>query len=298
MAGICWSAMRMEISNAVRATKKGKVGNRLGGGEAINFVMVYAKLDAVTSSRPPSQIPAVVYFVSLYRSISLYLLRACAAVHLSSSSAILRTKTLERRMIPKAILSKMGKLQGVEHVIVGVDLHASKNRWSNCSTNSLLVICINDVNCLIVQLKYVDKIPENLKKFLSDRRICFVGVGVDWKLSRGVLPSLGPLVCKMTELSHLAARIRREPSYCNSNLKALAAAYEVPYEPPALWGCCGGRRINYEARVFSKEEVKALVHDAYVCYKIGQKLEKELHRNDTTQETQELPGDETTQGTQ
>ncbi|GMH31970.1 hypothetical protein Nepgr_033814 [Nepenthes gracilis] len=240
----------------------------------------------------------------------------------------LRTKTLERRMIPKAILSKMGKydieleregvsvkvevldsaelisswiidrlkrrLQEEEPIIVGLDLHASKNRWGNCSANSLLVICINDVNCLIVQLKYVDKIPENLKKFLSDGRICFVGVGVDWKVSRGVLPSLGPLVCKMTELSHLAARIRKKPSYCNSNLKALAAAYGVPYEPPALWGYRGGRRINYEARVFSKEEVKTLVHDASVCYKIGQKLVKELHLNDTIQETQELPGDEKT----
>ncbi|GMH14328.1 hypothetical protein Nepgr_016169 [Nepenthes gracilis] len=232
-------------------------------------------------------------------------------------------------MIPMAILSKMGKygiefehegvsvkvevevldsaelisswiidrlkrrLQEEEPIIVGLDLHASKNRWGNCSANSLLVICINDVNCLIVQLKYVDKIPENLKKFLSDGRICFVGVSVDWKLSRGVLPSLGPLVCKMTELSHLAARIRKKPSYCNSNLKALAAAYEVPYEPPALWGCCGGRRINYEARVFSKEEVKALVRDAYVCYKIGQKSVEALY-----QETQESAGNKTTQGTQ
>ncbi|GMH11576.1 hypothetical protein Nepgr_013417 [Nepenthes gracilis] len=154
------------------------------------------------------------------------------------------------------------RLQEEEPVIVGLDLHA-----------------------------------KNLKKFLGDRKIFFVGVGVDWKLSRGVLPSLGPLVCKIEELSHLAARIRKDPSFCNSNLKALATVCEVPYEPRASWGCCCGGRINYEARVFSNKEVKALVRDAYYCYKIGRKLVKALHRDGTTQETQVPPGYETTQGT-
>ncbi|GMH06603.1 hypothetical protein Nepgr_008443 [Nepenthes gracilis] len=70
----------------------------------------------------------------------------------------------------------------------------------------------------------------------------------------------------------------------NSDLKALVAVYEVPYEPPASGGCCGGSRgrINYEARVILKEEVKVLVRDAYVCYKIGQKLVEALHRDETT----------------
>ncbi|GMH14323.1 hypothetical protein Nepgr_016164 [Nepenthes gracilis] len=40
--------MGMEISNTVRTTKRGKVGNRLGGREGINFFMIYAELDAVT----------------------------------------------------------------------------------------------------------------------------------------------------------------------------------------------------------------------------------------------------------
>ncbi|GMH12046.1 hypothetical protein Nepgr_013887 [Nepenthes gracilis] len=274
--------------------------------------------------RPPSQIPAVAYFVSLYLSISLYLLRACAAGHLSSSSSILQTKTTERRMIPMSILLKLGKYEikfkdnpvKVEvldsearisswiterlkprlleegPIIVGLNLHASKNRRRAFLANSLLVICIDDENCLVVQLKYVDKIPEDLLKFLGDSKICFVGDGLDLKLSRGVLP------CKTVELSHLVARICQKPSYCNSSLKALATASEVPYESPALGRCCSGGRINYEARVFSKEEVKALVHDAYFCYKIGQKLVNELLCDDTTQgttqETQERPGNETT----
>ncbi|GMH12048.1 hypothetical protein Nepgr_013889 [Nepenthes gracilis] len=229
----------------------------------------------------------------------------------------LRTKTLERRMIPKPILSKIGKynikigsqsvkvevldsaelisswiidhlkpkLQGEEPVIVGLDLHASKNIWGNYSANSLLVICINDANCLVVQWKYVDKKPEILKKFLGDRKNCFVGVGLERKLSRGVPPSPDLLLCQKAELSHLMARFHKKPSYCNSDLKALAAVYKMPYEPPALGGCYGCGRINYEARVFSKEEVKVLVHDAYVCYKIGQELVEKLRHNDTTEGT-------------
>ncbi|GMH28071.1 hypothetical protein Nepgr_029914 [Nepenthes gracilis] len=163
------------------------------------------------------------------------------------------------------------KPQAKEPVVVGLDLHASKNRRGNRSANSLLVLCI-DAYCLVVQLKYVDKIPDNLKKFLGDRNTCFVGVDVDRKLSGGVPPPLDPLVCKTAvELSLLAARINKDPSYCNSDLKALAAEYKVSYKPPASGGCCGGR-INYDARVFWKDEVKALVHDAYFCYNIAQKL--------------------------
>ncbi|GMH31967.1 hypothetical protein Nepgr_033811 [Nepenthes gracilis] len=166
-------------------------------------------------------------------------------------------------------------LQEGEH-IVGLDLQANKNRCCDCSANSLLVIYINNENCLVVQLKYVGKIPEPLKKFLGNRRICFMGVGLDRKLSR--VPHLQ--VCRTVELSYLAARIRKEQSYCNSDLRALAALYEVPYEPLASGACCcGGRgRINYEARVFLNQEVKALVRDAYVCYKIWQRLVEALPR--------------------
>ncbi|GMH28070.1 hypothetical protein Nepgr_029913 [Nepenthes gracilis] len=169
-------------------------------------------------------------------------------------------------------------------VVVSLGLHASKNRRGDCSANLLLVLCI-DAYCLVVQLKYVDKIPDNLKRFLGHRRACFVGVGIDRKLSHGVPPPLDPLVCKTAmELSHLAEHIHKEPSYCNSDLKVLAAEYKVSYEPPASGSCCSGR-INYDARIFSKNEEKALVDDAYVYYKSAQELVVAPRRAETTQES-------------
>ncbi|GMH06604.1 hypothetical protein Nepgr_008444 [Nepenthes gracilis] len=181
-------------------------------------------------------------------------------------SAELISSWITNRLKPKPQkeVAVVVKLQEEEPVVVGLNLHA-----------------------------------KTLKKFLGDKRICFVGVGLDRKLSRGVPPSHDPLLCRTVELYHLVACICKELSYCNSDLKALAVVYEVPYEPPASGGCCGGGgggggrgRINYEARVFLREEVKALVRDAYICYKIGQKLVEELYRDETTQETQELAGNE------
>ncbi|GMH28063.1 hypothetical protein Nepgr_029906 [Nepenthes gracilis] len=178
--------------------------------------------------------------------------------------------------------------------VVGLDLHSSKNGRGGRSTNSLLVLCIDDY-CLVVQLKHVDKIPDNLRRFLADEKICFVGVDIDRKLSRGVPSPLSPLVCKTAvELSHLAARIRKEPSLLNDDIKALAKKVGVAKEvgisdEPADSGGSRDPRDNYEAKVFSgdelealvfsEKEVKALALDAYVCYNIGRRLVEELLRD-------------------
>ncbi|GMH28069.1 hypothetical protein Nepgr_029912 [Nepenthes gracilis] len=119
-----------------------------------------------------------------------------------------------------------------ESPVVGLDLHSRKKGRGVRSANSVLVLCI-DAYCLVIQLKYVDKISENLKKFLDDKNTCSVSVGVHRKLSRGAPPPLNPLLCKTAvELSHLAWRIRQDSSYCNSDLKALATKDKVSYEPP------------------------------------------------------------------
>ncbi|GMH28067.1 hypothetical protein Nepgr_029910 [Nepenthes gracilis] len=159
--------------------------------------------------------------------------------------------------------------------VVGLDLHSRKNRLGGPSTNSLLVLCIDDY-CLVVQLKYVGKIPGYLKRFLGDENICFVGVDVDRKLSRGIPSSPDPLVCNTAvELSHLAARIRKKPSLLNGDIEALAKEVEVHCETAASGGFCAPQ-VNHEARVFPEDEVKALVYDAYLCYQIGKSLVKEL----------------------
>ncbi|GMH28066.1 hypothetical protein Nepgr_029909 [Nepenthes gracilis] len=177
--------------------------------------------------------------------------------------------------------------------VVGLDFHSGKNGRFGRSTNSLLVLCIDD-HCLVVQLKYVDKIPEHLKRFLGDEKICFVGVDVDWKLSRRIPSSPDRLVCKTAvELSHLAARMRQNPGLLNSDLEAVAKEFGVPCELPTSGGCCAPA-INYEARVFSDEEVKALVHDAYVCCKIGKSLVvEETPRDSALRRDEALPHDET-----
>ncbi|GMH28065.1 hypothetical protein Nepgr_029908 [Nepenthes gracilis] len=217
----------------------------------------------------------------------------------------LRTKTMER-MIPISILSKIDKydIKIADKYPVRVDVLDSAELISSRTvndlipklqkespvvaldshwmewppTNSLLVLCI-DGYCLVVQLKHVDEIPDNLRRFLADEKICFVGVDVDRKLFRGMPSTLSPLVCKTAvELSLLAARIRKKPSLLNGDIEALAAEVGISYEAVAS-GSRRDPRVNYEAKVFSRDEVKALVLDAFFCYHIGRRLVEELLRD-------------------
>ncbi|GMH28064.1 hypothetical protein Nepgr_029907 [Nepenthes gracilis] len=200
-------------------------------------------------------------------------------------SAVSVSSCIDNGLIPK--LAK-------ESPVVGLDLHSSKNGRGGRSTNSLLVLCIDDY-CLVVQLKHVDEIPDNLRRLLADEKICFVGVDVDWKLSRGIPSPLSPLVCKTAvELSHLAARIRKEPSLLNGDTKAVAKKVDMAKEvgisdEPADSDGSHDPRDYYEAKVFSGDELEALVFSdkevkalaigAYVCYNIGRTLVEELLRD-------------------
>ena len=74
--------------------------------------------------------------------------------------------------------------------------------------------------------------------------------------------------CKTgVELGHLAARILKKPNLDGCVLVELASEVGVYYEEPKSvsfsdWG----------ARVFSHEQVKYAIHDAYASYLIGNNL--------------------------
>nr|XP_023893396.1 uncharacterized protein LOC112005382 [Quercus suber] len=116
----------------------------------------------------------------------------------------------------------------------------------NCNGAMLLILCVG-TRCLIVQLYYLDSFPESIKKFLSDSNMFGCKTGV--------------------ELGHLAARVLKKPNLDWCGLVELASEVGVYHEEPKSvtfsdWG----------ARVFSHEQVKCAIHDAYASYLIANNL--------------------------
>ena len=113
----------------------------------------------------------------------------------------------------------------------------------------------------------MDSFPESIKKFLNDSNVCFVGVEVKDKVKK-ILQWLQMFGCKTgVELGHLVARILKKPNLDGCVFIELASEVGVYYEEPKSvsfsdWG----------ARVFSHEQVKYAIHDAYASYLIGNNL--------------------------
>uniref|UniRef100_A0A2N9FJW8 3'-5' exonuclease domain-containing protein n=1 Tax=Fagus sylvatica TaxID=28930 RepID=A0A2N9FJW8_FAGSY len=116
-------------------------------------------------------------------------------------------------------------------------------------------------------LYYLDSFPDSIKKVLSDKNVCFVGIGVKDKVKK-ILQWPQMFGCKTgVELGHLAARVLKKPNLDECGLVELASEVGVYYEEPKSvtfsdWG----------ARVFSNEQVKYAIHDAYASYLIANNL--------------------------
>lgn len=133
---------------------------------------------------------------------------------------------------------------------------------------STLQLCI-DTKCLIVQMFYLDCIPQSLRAFFSDTNFTFVGVEVQddaLKLSN----EYGLSVSKTSDIQALAMTrwpicFMRKPG-----LKELANRIVGLYMAKPLHVC----RSNWEARKLTLEQVEYACIDAYASFRIGRKLLK------------------------
>lgn len=134
----------------------------------------------------------------------------------------------------------------------------------------ILQLCVG-TRCLLVRLSYTD-VPKCLGDFLADKETCFVGFGMnstrsDLNASLSLSIYYG-IDCKnAVDVTELAARILKKPKLCGCELATIAAEVGVSLEEsPRL------EDFNWGASVFSDEEVKYAIQDAYACHLIGTKL--------------------------
>ena len=130
----------------------------------------------------------------------------------------------------------------------------------------LLILCVG-TRCLVIQLYYLDSFPDSIKKFLSDKNVCFMGIGVKDKVKK-ILQWPQMFGCKTgVELGHLAARVLKKPNLDECGLVELASEVGVYYEEPK-----SVTFSDWDARVFSNEQVKYAIHDAYASNLIANNL--------------------------
>ncbi|KAM7478494.1 hypothetical protein LguiA_026707 [Lonicera macranthoides] len=121
-----------------------------------------------------------------------------------------------------------------------------------------LQLCVG-THCLMHQLPAVrDSLPKSLKDFLSDSEICFVGVRELRELTNCRIS------CKSyIQVTKLGARVLKKPnlSRCSSGiLETLASEVGIN-----LGGSSSGVNVDWEAEVFTDEEIKCATRNVCAC---------------------------------
>ncbi|XP_057730881.1 3'-5' exonuclease-like [Arachis stenosperma] len=140
--------------------------------------------------------------------------------------------------------------------------------WCNYYKPATLHLCI-DKKCLIVQLIYIDKLPLSLKNFLMNPNFFFVGFSFAEDISK--INNEHGLNCGGVRADIKDLAVRKWPVRWNRSsltLKDLAMdVVGLSIKKPNIVSLS-----NWDIRVLSIEQVEYGCIDAYVSYKVGQKL--------------------------
>ncbi|KAK7281969.1 hypothetical protein RIF29_10393 [Crotalaria pallida] len=181
------------------------------------------------------------------------------------------SKTIETTVTDKAItvdhwVEEINMLHAGKATVVGLDVEWRPHVVSYMSNKSAtLQLCIND-KCLIVQLFYIDYLPQSLKSFLKDSSFTFVGIEVADDIAK--LRNEYGLDCSSCADIREVAKKKYPGRFRRPGLKDLASDLVDLHMRKPKHVCMS----NWEARVLSDEQVEYGCIDAYASYKIGHKL--------------------------
>ncbi|KAK9051155.1 hypothetical protein SSX86_027781 [Deinandra increscens subsp. villosa] len=151
-------------------------------------------------------------------------------------------------------------------VVVGLDVEWRPHHIRSMSNKSAtLQLCI-DSKCLILQLFYMDEIPESLKRFLLNPKFTFVGIEVEDDVSK--LKNEYGLDCGRSADIRAAAMKKWPGRFRRPGLKDLAMEVLGLHMKKPKHVCMS----NWEARVLNENQVEYACIDAYASYKIAWSL--------------------------
>ncbi|GAA0153591.1 hypothetical protein LIER_11792 [Lithospermum erythrorhizon] len=155
-----------------------------------------------------------------------------------------------------------------EQIIVGLDCEWKPNISSTMNnTTATLQLCVAS-KCIIIQMFYLDNIPQSIKNFLDASNVTLVGVEVQDDVLK--LQNEYGLRCNAKTADIQAMAMARWPVTFNRKpgLKKLASDIVGLHMAKPLHVC----RSNWEARVLSAQQIEYACIDAFASYKIGSRL--------------------------
>ncbi|TXG63269.1 hypothetical protein EZV62_010263 [Acer yangbiense] len=187
------------------------------------------------------------------------------------SGKIIETTVTDKASIADAWVVNISSIYGGQKIVVGLDSEwrPHPNRDMD-NTTAVLQLCV-DTKCLIVQMFFMDYIPESLKNFLSDPNVTFVGVEVARDVAK-LKNEYGLQSSSIADVRDLTLKRWPNAFYRKPGLKDVARLV-VGLEMPKPKDVC---RSDWQSRVLDDLQIEYACIDAYASFKIGHKLLKEM----------------------
>eukprot|EP00252_Welwitschia_mirabilis_P000748 TRINITY_DN10711_c0_g1_i1.p1 TRINITY_DN10711_c0_g1~~TRINITY_DN10711_c0_g1_i1.p1 ORF type:complete len:221 (+),score=7.29 TRINITY_DN10711_c0_g1_i1:150-812(+) len=151
--------------------------------------------------------------------------------------------------------------------IIGLDIEWPPSYRKGSENKTALLQLCNETACLVVQMRYVDYIPETLRDFLRSPNIRLVGVGI--KQDANKLYRDFELLCEGTvELGPLAVERFQEKGLQNAGLKVLTIkvlGFELE-KPRSI------TMSRWDQRWLRPRQIEYACIDAFVSFLIGKVL--------------------------
>ncbi|CAO2837610.1 unnamed protein product [Amaranthus hypochondriacus] len=154
-----------------------------------------------------------------------------------------------------------------ESTVVGLDMEWRPPQYPTMTNKTATLQLFVDYKCLIVQLFYVDYLPQSLKDFMGWPNFTFVGVGVDDDVAK-LRDEYGLICGNSKDIQDYAMGLWPMKWWRRPGLKVLARDIAGLHMEKPIHIC----KSDWQVRVLSKEQVEYATIDAYASYKIGVKL--------------------------
>ncbi|KAK7350664.1 hypothetical protein VNO77_09522 [Canavalia gladiata] len=169
-----------------------------------------------------------------------------------------------------------------KRTVVGLDTEWMRDQ-NNKMKVAILQLCVED-KCLILQLSFMDNIPQSLRTFLFDSNFEFVGVGILLDIKK--LKNEYDLECNNGTDVATVARTQCPGRFSSLGLKYLAKELADLDMKKSKEICTS----KWESKELTQDQIEYACIDAYASYKIGKKLlieEKLLKEQKLLSENQE-----------
>lgn len=178
----------------------------------------------------------------------------------------IETVVTDKASIVDEWVREMLSICGGKATVVGLDIEWRPHPIRSMSNKSAtLQLCI-DQKCLIIQLFYLDYIPQSIKNFLMDANFTFVGIEVADDIEK-LQNDYGLGCSNCADIRDMAER-QWPGRFRRPGLKDLALEVVGLYMRKPKHVCMS----NWEARLLTESQVEYACIDAYASYRIGHKL--------------------------